>query len=48
LSSVVYRQAQARITRYDLALKAPDALHLAAAVLAQAQLVCLSVAAGSP
>lgn len=39
LSSAVYRQAQAYITRYDLALKAPDALHLAAAALAQAPLV---------
>ncbi|MFO7632668.1 MAG: type II toxin-antitoxin system VapC family toxin [Caldilinea sp.] len=39
LSSAVYRQAQAYITRYDLPLKAPDALHLAAAALERAQLV---------
>lgn len=39
LSSAVYRQAQAYITRYDLPLKTPDALHLAAAALAQARLV---------
>lgn len=39
LSSAVYRQAQAYITRYDLPLKTPDALHLAAAALEQAQLL---------
>ena len=39
LSSAVYRQAHAYITRYDLPLKAPDALHLAAAALERAQLV---------
>ncbi len=39
LNSVVYQQAQTYIQRFDLALKAPDALHLAAAALAQAPLV---------
>ena len=39
LSSAVYRQAQVYITRYDLAIKTPDALHLAAAALEQAPLV---------
>lgn len=33
LNSVVYRQARDYITRFDLPLKAPDALHLAAAAL---------------
>ncbi|GIV75764.1 MAG: hypothetical protein KatS3mg050_0158 [Litorilinea sp.] len=39
LHSVVYQEAQTYIRRFDLALKAPDALHLAAAALAQAPLV---------
>ncbi len=39
LTSAVYRQAQAYITRYDLPLKTPDALHLAAAALEQAPLI---------
>lgn len=39
LSSAVYQQAQMYIRRFDLALKAPDALHLATAAFAQAPLV---------
>ncbi|HQY92242.1 MAG: type II toxin-antitoxin system VapC family toxin [Caldilinea sp.] len=39
LDSAVYRQAHTYIVRYDLPLKAPDALHLAAAALEQALLV---------
>lgn len=36
LSSAVYQQAQMYIRRFDLTLKAPDALHLATAAFAQA------------
>jgi hypothetical protein len=39
LQSSVYRLARTYITRFDLPLKAPDALHLAAAHLERLQLV---------
>lgn len=39
LQSVHYRQARDYIARFDLPLKAPDALHLAAAALEQLPLV---------
>lgn len=39
LNSAVYRTARDYITRFDLPLKAPDALHLAAAALEQLPLV---------
>lgn len=39
LRSAVYRQARDYIARFDLPLKAPDALHLAAAALEQLPLV---------
>ena len=39
LNSAVYRQARDYIARFDLPLKAPDALHLAAAALEQLPLV---------